>query len=117
MTKLFGLMFFVCLVSIEYLATTTREIEMVSAMWDKSNHFIAFFVLYILLSLAYKNMKLYIKIVLLLVFALQIEIVQHFIEGRFFSLMDVVADAIGITIGIIVLNYLQRVKLLANVLE
>ena len=100
MIQYFKIAFFFALVAIEYLATTTREIEIVSNMWDKSNHFIAFFTLYILLSLSYKNMKLTIKVFYLMLFAIQIELVQHFIEGRFFSLMDVVADAIGIVIGI-----------------
>ncbi len=100
MDRYFKISLLICVVAIEYLATTTREIEIVSGMWDKSNHFFAFFVLYLLLSLSYKEMHLHIKVLWLMAFAMQIEIVQHFIEGRFFSLMDVVADAIGIVIGI-----------------
>jgi len=42
------------------------------------------------------------KIVLLLAFGMQIEIVQSFIPGRDFSGFDVVADSVGIVIGIVV---------------
>lgn len=104
MTKYFKIALFLSLIAIEYLATTTREIEVVSGMWDKSNHFIAFFTLYILLSFSYPKMKLFMKVFYLMLFAIHIEILQHFIEGRFFSLMDVVADSIGIAIGIGVLR-------------
>jgi len=114
MTNIFRVMFYICIVSIEYLATTTREIEIVSSMWDKSNHFIAFFTLYILLTLGYKNMKLSVKVLSLMAFAVQIEIVQHFIDGRFFSLLDVVADFVGIILGIFVMRLVPRVKLLVN---
>jgi len=47
MTKLFQISFFICLISIEYLATTTISISIVENTWDKANHFFAFFVLYI----------------------------------------------------------------------
>ena len=110
MDRYFKILLLICLFSIEYLATTTREIEMVSGMWDKSNHFTAFFVLYILLSFSYMSMKIYMKILWLMVFALQIEIVQYFIEGRFFSLLDVVADFIGVIIGVLIFKYLQYLK-------
>ena len=45
-SKSFLIYFFISLVAIEFLATTTTvHIELVESMWDKSNHFIAFFVL------------------------------------------------------------------------
>ena len=90
----------ICTVAIEFLATTTMHIEVVESIWDKANHFIAFFVLYILLSFAFKNLRTLIKSIILVALGLQIEIVQSFIDGRYFSLMDVVADSTGILIGI-----------------
>lgn len=98
--KLYILAFFICLVAIEFLATTTTKIETIENMWDKSNHFIAFLVLYILLSLAYENLSILSKSLWLLVFAMQIEIVQYFIPERYFSTLDIVADSIGILLGI-----------------
>jgi VanZ family protein len=103
MDKLYRVMFYGCLVVIEFLATTTQEIKPLEHSWDKANHFLAFMTLYILLSLAYKNFSTLSKVVLLIAFGLQIEIVQSFIPGRDFSLFDVVADTVGITIGIVLL--------------
>ncbi len=101
MNKFFVLLFFITLLTIMYLATTTNtQLAVVQSMWDKANHFAAFFTLYILLSLAFKDLAIAYKISLLLGFGMLIEIVQYFIPGREFSFLDVVADSIGIFIGI-----------------
>ncbi len=117
MSKYFRTALLICVLSIEYLATTTREIEMVSGMWDKSNHFIAFFVLYLLISFAYQYMKVSHKILWLMAFAIQIEVVQHFIEGRFFSLVDVVADSVGMIIGVFAFKFLSNFALTKKLLQ
>ena len=106
--KLFKLLLLICVIAIEFLATTTIKIEIVESFWDKSNHFIAFFVLNILLSLAFKKYSIIKKTLWLLAFAVQIEVVQYFIEGRYFSLMDIVADSIGIVIGIVLYKYINK---------
>jgi len=110
MDKLYKAMFYGCLVSIEYLATTTQQIKVIEHTWDKANHFIAFMTLYILLSFAYKHLSRKMKVLILLAFGMQIEIVQSFIPGRDFSGFDVVADSIGITIGFIVYYSYRRYK-------
>jgi VanZ family protein len=105
------LLLVITVVVIEFLATTTTvHIKVVESMWDKANHFSAFFVLYILLSLSFKEMSLFFKVVLLLGFGLQIEIVQYFIEGREFSLFDVLADSIGILIGVVFYNFYHLLR-------
>ncbi len=102
MGKYFKLLLLIAILSIEFLATTTTvHIGIVENMWDKANHFIAFFTLYILVSLSFTNMKTSHKTVWLILFGIQIELIQHFIEGRFFSLMDIIADIIGIAISIV----------------
>ena len=107
-------MFFIALVAVEYLATTSRHIPIVESLWDKFNHFFAFSVLYLLLSFGYERLSFLQKAVLLLLFGMQIEIVQSFLPARFFSLLDVVADSIGIVIGALVylftIRYLPRPK-------
>ena len=102
--KLFIVAFWFCLAVIEFLATTTTHIEIVESMWDKSNHFIAFLTLYILLKLAYDFSVLKTSFLLFL-YGVQIEVVQSFIPGRFFSLLDVVADSIGIALGVVIYRY------------
>lgn len=99
MKHLCQIAFFAALIVIEYLATTTREIEMVSHSWDKLNHLAAFAVLYVLLSGGYGGLGIRMRIVGLMLFALQIEIVQSFIPGREFSFADIVADALGVALG------------------
>ena len=98
--RVFRVLFLICILSIEFLATTTIEIKAIENSWDKFNHLFAFFVLYILLSLAFRKMGITFKFITLLVFGMQIEIVQHFIEGRYFSLLDVIADGVGILLGV-----------------
>lgn len=106
--------FFICIVAIEYLATTTISIPVVENSWDKLNHFIAFFVLYILLSLSYPRFLTTLgKVVVLLLFAIQIEIIQYFIPNRYFSFLDIVADGIGILIGIVFYKWLINSRLIS----
>lgn len=102
------IMFFVCLVSIEYLATTSVHISVVEGMWDKSNHFIAFFTLYVLLSISYNQLSIVKKFLLLLLFGVQIELVQELIGRSRFSVLDIVADTIGITLGIVFYYYFKN---------
>jgi len=109
--KSFQIYFYICLVAIEFLATTTTvHIELVENMWDKSNHFIAFFVLYILLSLGYQNLTFFSKVVLLLIFGLQIELVQEFSGRSHFSFLDIFADSVGIFTGTITIYFFKQTK-------
>lgn len=93
---------------IEYFALTPQHIEVIEGFWDKQNHFIAFFVLYILLSAAYQNWSVRKKIVLLVFVGVQIEAMQYFIPGRFFSVLDIFADSIGIAIGFAIHRYVLK---------
>lgn len=102
-------MFFITLGVIEFLATTTLEIQVVANMWDKTNHLSAFFVLYILLSFAFKSLSKVQKIIFLLSFGVQIEIIQIFIDGRDFSLYDIFADSVGIALAVL-FSYLPILK-------
>ncbi|DAB31067.1 MAG TPA: teicoplanin resistance protein VanZ [Sulfurimonas sp. UBA12504] len=99
MSWFFKGMFYFTLAVILYLATTTMQIKVVENIWDKANHFAAFFVLYILIHLAYKEVSLQSKVLILVIFGALIEIVQYFTPGRFFSLLDIFADSVGIAIG------------------
>ena len=106
--KLNRTLFFVALFSVEYLATTSRHIEIVESMWDKFNHFFAFGVLFVLLSFGYVGLRFWQKGAMLLLFGVQIEVVQSFLPARSFSLFDVVADTVGIAIGALVFVGLKK---------
>jgi len=122
--NLFKTAFYSSFLGIEYLAITPQHIKIVESFWDKQNHFIAFCTLYVLLSLAYKHLSTRLKVVLLaykhlstrlkvvllLLVGFQIEITQYFIPNRFFSLMDIVADCIGIVIGIGIYRVISKIK-------
>ena len=111
----FRVMFFISIMIIGFLATTTTvHIEIIENIWDKANHFIAFFTLYILMSFGFLKLSVEKKFILLLLFGIQIEIVQHFIEGRFFSTLDVFADFIGLSVGVISLKVLRREPIKAS---
>lgn len=99
--------------AIEYLATTTLEIKPIQNSWDKANHFIAFFTLYVTLSFAYPKLEIMKKVLILFVFGIQIEFVQYFLPNREFSLLDVVADSVGIVIGMVVVKVLTNIRLTA----
>jgi VanZ family protein len=108
MDILYKFTFFITLAAIEFLATTSRHIALVANIWDKAKHSFAFFVLYILLSLAFKDLTTKEKTFLLLLYGIQIEIVQYFIPTRDFSLLDIVADLVGIAIGVVVYKLIKR---------
>lgn len=62
-----------------------------------------------MLSLGYPKLYVVKKVLILLAFGLQIELVQYFLPNREFSLLDVVADGIGIAMGMIVIKGLWYV--------
>ena len=102
MGKIKKLIFYINLLVIEYLALVPEvNIELIENIWDKFNHFFAFFVLYVLISFAYTKLNMSSKISILLAFAMQIEIFQYFIPQRCFSMLDVLADSVGILLGIL----------------
>ena len=104
---LFKISFFICLLAVEYLATTSRRIEIVESSWDKFNHFLAFGILYGLLNFGWQSRraaKFYVKFCILLAFGAQIELVQN----RYFSLLDIVADCVGIALGALICKILIK---------
>jgi vanZ family protein len=57
--------FFAALLAIDFLAFTPKSPAIIENSWDKANHFLAFFVLYILLYLGYE-FKIFKNLALLL---------------------------------------------------
>ena len=75
---------------------------------DKTHHILAFFILGILLRLAYE-MKYRYAFLFLLMYGIFIEISQLFAINRSAEIMDVVADLIGTVIGITLYTYLKKI--------
>ena len=74
---------------------------------DKMHHILAFFILGILLSLAYEMKHRYTCLFLLL-YGIFIELSQLFTINRSADVMDVFADLIGIVIGLTLYIYLKK---------
>lgn len=96
---LFAALFIFFVVAIEILATTTARIEAVENSWDKLNHIIAFAALYFTLNFGFPKLNFTAKFAALMIYGVQIEIVQAFLPNRYFSLLDIFADFLGIAFG------------------
>lgn len=73
--------------------------------WDKLIHFSAFFLLAGMFALSWQRFSCVQWFTSLLLYAALTEVLQHFIPGRSFSIMDWLADGLGITAGLL-LSYL-----------
>jgi VanZ family protein len=97
------------LIAITILATTPLEYPVVSGVNDKLNHIFAFFVLVLLADVSFFKNKLMVRIILpLFGYGIAIEVIQHFLPYRMFSLFDVTANMIGLLLYLIcrpTLNY------------
>ena len=92
------LLFFIALLTISYLALAPLDDSPITTGWDKLNHLLAFAVLLMLLDWGYPRLPLWqFKVPALLFYACLIEFIQVFIPYREFSLLDIVADAFGMT--------------------
>ncbi len=79
----------------------------VGSLSDKSIHFIAFAVLTLLLRFAY-SITWFQTFLLLFVYAVFIEFSQFFTPNRSAELLDIVADAIGVGIGLLFYPFTKR---------
>jgi VanZ family protein len=87
-----------CVLVVAYLAFLPSA-ESIGASWDKANHLLAFAVMACLADLGWPAKRhAPLRWGLLLSYGLLIEVVQHFLPLRQFSLLDWVADGIGILI-------------------
>lgn len=96
--KFFRLLYLLAIITIFILAIVPNYdlLPEVFSLSDKLNHTAAFFVLAGLAYAARFDHAYRYQIVFLIGYAFFIEVVQYFLPTRFFSLSDVVADAAGI---------------------
>ncbi len=82
-------------------------------MSDKANHVLAFYVLALLVDFSFPKDNLGLaKVLALLTYGLLIEIVQSFLPNRTASLLDLVADGVGIVLYKLSLPLLKHVPAL-----
>lgn len=80
---------------------------------DKLNHAFAFYALALLLDFARPQTEFGVrKFAVLMAYGLAIECVQYFLPWREFSLLDMVADAVGLLLYVASIPLLMRLPLL-----
>jgi VanZ family protein len=111
---IFRLAFIAVLGLITYLAFTRHEYPIVKDVSDKTNHIAAFYVLALLIDFSFPDEPLGSKISVLLGYGVLIEIVQSFLPNRTPSLLDLVADGVGVVAYKLSLPALKHVPLLSR---
>jgi VanZ family protein len=102
-------------VMISYLAFTPLKFPIIERVWDKLNHFAAFFALALVTDFAFPNRGYGMgKILPLLGYGLLIEIIQHHLPYRQFDLLDVCADGVGLLLYGVSLPLVRRLPVLSR---
>lgn len=108
-SSVFRVLFWSALIGSFILAVVPQDIApKIGSLSDKTVHFIAFAVLTLLLRLSY-SITWFQTFLLLFVYAAFIEFSQFFTVNRSAELLDVVADIIGIGIGLLFYPFMERV--------
>ena len=99
----------ISLMVITYLATTALEFTVVSSIYDKLNHFVAFLVLALLVDFSFPNSRFNTdKIFSLIAYGFSLEIIQYFLPHRIFSLFDIAADILGLFAYGLLIPFIKR---------
>jgi VanZ family protein len=99
----------VALLAISYLAFTDRQIPIVNLVWDKLKHAAAFATLAMLVDFAFPAGRFgAAKMLWLLGYGVMIEVVQYFLPYRDASVLDVLADCVGIALYLLAIPVLKR---------
>ena len=101
------LCFFVLLVVISWLAFTPHPPQQADLGWDKLNHFTAFSTLMVFAALSWPPHWRWAPLGLL-AYGGFIEIVQSFIPGRDGEWADLLADGVGIALGVALFALILR---------
>ena len=87
----------VTLIAITHLAITSQQYPVLKDISDKANHIFAFYVLALLVDFSFPKDRLgFSKVFALLSYGVLIEVVQNFLPNRTSSLLDLLADGVGI---------------------
>jgi len=94
-------LFWLCMVVISWLVIAPQEELPSVKLWDKAAHTLAFAALTLLCAIAYRQRVGLVRISLLLfTFGLTIEMVQYLLPYRQFSLLDMLANGLGILVAL-----------------
>lgn len=109
-SKQFKILFWLALAGSYVLAVIPQEIAPeIGNLSDKTLHFIAFAALSLLLHLSYR-LPVWKGTFFLLLYAFFIEFSQYFTPNRCAEWLDIVADAIGIAIGLVLYSGYKKLE-------
>jgi len=78
---------------------------------DKVAHLVTYLLLFISLDFAFASgRRLVVKMILLFAFSWLIEILQHFMPPREYSLYDLLANLTGLSLGLLPVLFLKRYR-------
>jgi VanZ family protein len=107
-TLLFRITLALTLLGISYLATMPTAVVLPESN-DKLNHLAAFLVLAYLIDGAFPRQPWnWRKFTLLLAYGALLECIQYFLPNRYFSLADLLADAVGLVLYPVLRTLLAR---------
>lgn len=93
----FKLLLFLALTLVTWQALSPSPIEQSQIINDKIGHMLVFFVLAAIADHAFATTTFtYRKVSMLMLYGIAIECIQHYVPGREFSLLDMLADGFGI---------------------
>jgi VanZ family protein len=98
---------------ITHIATAPLAYPMLKGINDKAGHLSAFFVLAFLVDFSFPGSRFgRSKVLALFGYGLLIEVLQHFLPYRDFSLLDLAADGAGIALYLLALPALRHLPVL-----
>ena len=105
-------MLIAALIVISYLALTPKAYPLVETISDKTKHMIAFFVLAWLCDISFPKSPFSLaKICFLLGYGLFLELWQYYLPYREFSILDLLADSLGLFLYLILRPLIMRCPL------
>ena len=87
---------------ITYLSLTPIEHKVSESIWDKASHFIAYFILFIIAKKVHTKSNYLTCAIICCIYSFIIECIQYFIPNRYFEGIDMLANAFGIFLGVII---------------
>jgi VanZ family protein len=95
-----GGLFWLCVLVISWLVVAPQDELPSVKLWDKAAHTLAFAALMLLCAVAYRQRFSLARIALMLfIFGVGIEVVQYMLPYRQFSLLDMLANSVGILVA------------------
>ena len=88
------------LLLVAYLSLMPYDGHLLDNQRDKLAHLMVYAVLTVLAYLAYQRVAMLWLVAALLVYSVGLEVGQYFVPGRFLSLADVIANTLGLLLGL-----------------